>query len=112
MSVPPHSGQLRPVTVEYPTEGDGAVSGGGTVTWATRVANYMMQIRRKSQRERLANLSQVTAGAAAEGWGRYLSTITSKDRIVDGTDVWRIDGSPEDWLKKGEWWVFQLVMDE
>jgi head-tail adaptor len=112
MSLPPHIGQLRSqVVIETPTEADDATTGGVATTWATHATVYM-QIRRKTVRERLANTDQVVAGGSADGWMRYLSTVTSKMRVVDGSDVWRIDGPPENWMKKDEWLVLPLVMDE
>jgi len=112
MPTPPHIGQLRDEKViQTPTEADDATTGGVTVTWSTHVT-VPMYIRRKSARERLAATSQVVAGAEAEGWMRYLSTVTSKMRVVDGTEVWRIQGPPENWDGRYEWLILPLVMDE
>lgn len=118
MPIPPHIGQLRQtVVVQTPTESDDATTGGVSVTWSTHATVYM-QIRYRSGtagrslRERLTATGEVVAGASAEGWMRYLPSITSKMRIIDGANVWRIQGPPENWEKKGEWLRLELVMDE
>jgi len=116
MSLPPTTGGLREtVTIQTPTRSEDSGSGGATETWATHATVYMQIRPRPGSRSGIEAKSPgdaIYGRSEADGWMRYLSTITSKMRVVDSAGrTWRIDGM-EDYRMLRQWLRLDLVAVE